>query len=65
MQYMKANVTINRFYAADGGFIGEEKSEIAFRNVEQLGRIIEYMKSHALETENIVIDIIVDSVGEM
>lgn len=65
MDYMKANVTINRFYAGDGVFIDSEKSAIAFRNLEQLERIMDSMKSHSIESENIELDIIIDSIEDM
>lgn len=65
MDYMKANVTVNRFYAGDGVFIDSEKSAIAFRDVRQLERIMESMRNHSLESENIELDIIVDSITSM
>lgn len=65
MDYMKANITVNRFYAGDGVFINGEKSAIAFRNLEQLERIMESMKNHSLESENVRLDIIIDSIEDM
>lgn len=65
MDYMKANVTVNRFYAGDGAFIDSEKTEIAFRDLEQLERIMETKKNRSMENENIQLDIIVDSIAGM
>lgn len=65
MEYMKANVTINRFYAGDGVFIDSEKSAIAFRDLEQLERIVDSMKKHSLESNNIEIDVIIDSIENL
>ncbi len=65
MDYMKANVTINRFYAGDGVFIDSEESEIAFRDLEQLERIVDSMKKHSLESDNIEIDVIIDSIENL
>lgn len=65
MEYMKANVTVNRFYAGDGVFIDSEKTEIAFRDLGQLTRIVDSMKKHSIESDNVEIDVIIDSIENL
>ncbi len=62
MEYMKANVTVNVFYAGSGAFIRSEKTAIAFRDMPHLERIVEVMKNHALAKGNLVLDILIDSI---